>query len=204
MFPGRINWIIQLTLVGCLVLGIEQSVNAAEAQEYNVGVGIADITGPSAEIGMMGYASATQSARGIHIRLYSRAFIFDSGEPNGRAVFVSVDCAMIGQAIKLEVVRELQLKFGTRYTKKNVMLSATHTHSGPAGYMQYALYGISSFGFVQDNFRAIVDGIVESIEKADRDIQPGRLSIKRGTVAGANINRSPSSYEANPLEERNQ
>ena len=44
---------------------------------YNVGVGRADVTGPAAEIGMMGYAKQGQNTGGIHTRLFSRAFIVE-------------------------------------------------------------------------------------------------------------------------------
>ena len=50
------------------------------------------------------------------------------------------------------------------YTEKNVIISGTHTHSGPGGYWQYVLYQLStSQGFVRENFDVIIDGIVESI-----------------------------------------
>lgn len=46
---------------------------AAHAQEvYQVGSGIADITGPAAQINMMGYANPSQTTKGIHLRLFSR------------------------------------------------------------------------------------------------------------------------------------
>jgi neutral ceramidase len=41
------------------------------------------------------------------------------------------------------------------------MLSATHTHSGPAGFLQYVLFSVSSMGFVEQTFQAMVAGIVE-------------------------------------------
>jgi neutral ceramidase len=169
-------------------------------QVYEVGVGIADVTGPSAEIGMMGYANPSQSARGIHTRLFSRAFIVKEGE--NRVVFVSADIAMIDQATKFEVVRILEQKFGDKYNSKNVLLSGTHTHSGIAGYIQYAMYGITSLGFNQANFRSIVDGIVQSIERADASMQRGRIFLNRGELQDANINRSPVAYDNNPAAER--
>ena len=49
----------------------------------------------------MGYAKEGQSTKGIHMRLFSRAFIFDDG--SRKNVFVSVDCGMIDQLIKIEV-----------------------------------------------------------------------------------------------------
>ena len=45
------------------------------------------------------------------------------------------------------------------YSTDNVILSATHTHSGPGGYMQYVLFQFTSCGFVQQSFQALVDGI---------------------------------------------
>lgn len=102
-----------------------------------------------------------------------------------------------------QVVEKLQEKYGGLFHEKNVLLSGTHTHSGPGGFLQYLLYGISSRGFLRSSFDAIVEGIFESIEKAHKNLQPGKLLINKGKVEGANINRSPSSYESNPEWERN-
>lgn len=46
------------------------------------------------------------------------------------------------------------------YGEQNVAISGIHTHSGPAGYLQYLLYDITSLGFVRESFDALVDGIV--------------------------------------------
>ena len=40
---------------------------------------------------------------------------------------------MMGQLVKLFVVEELEALYPGVYTEKNVVLSSTHTHSGPAG-----------------------------------------------------------------------
>jgi hypothetical protein len=55
----------------------------------------------------------------------------------------------------------LSAEFGDTYRFENVMLSATHTHSGPAGFLQYVLFSVSSMGFVEQTFQAMVAGIVE-------------------------------------------
>ncbi len=49
----------------------------------------------------MGYANTEQTARGIHTRLFSRAFIVDDGSK--RVVFVTTDIGMISQRLRLEV-----------------------------------------------------------------------------------------------------
>jgi len=43
--------------------------------DYLIGTGIYDVTGPAAELGMMGMASIEQKTEGIHSRLFARAFI---------------------------------------------------------------------------------------------------------------------------------
>ena len=54
----------------------------------------------------------------------------------------------------------LQELYGGLYTEQNVALSGTHTHSGPAGYLQYVVYDITSLGFIPQTFDALVDGVV--------------------------------------------
>src|SRR5205814_4787529 len=73
--------------------------------EYLVGAGIYDITGPAAEIVMMGYAVSTQKTSGIHMRLRSRAFIIGDGKK--RVVFVSAELGMLFQMVKLKVSEKL-------------------------------------------------------------------------------------------------
>ncbi|XP_076318087.1 neutral ceramidase isoform X1 [Tachypleus tridentatus] len=167
---------------------------------YKLGVGIADITGPAAEINMMGYAKMSQTTGGIHFRQYSRAFVFGDGK--NRVVFASLDNGMASQLVKLEVVKALQEKFGDLYSEKNVLLSSTHTHSTPAGFLQYVLYIIMSQGFIRQTFDAQVEGIVKSIERAHENVQDGHIYWNQGELYNASINRSPNAYENNPHEER--
>src|SRR4051794_39371022 len=61
----------------------------AGRQDFLVGRGIYDITGPAAELGMMGYAQLEQKTAGIHTRLWARAFLFASPCNGKRLAFVS-------------------------------------------------------------------------------------------------------------------
>ncbi|CAG0885332.1 unnamed protein product [Cyprideis torosa] len=172
----------------------------AADDEFRIGIGIADVTGPPAGVGMMGYAKAEQVNHGIHTRLFSRAFII-CDEVNC-IVFVTADIGMLDTAVKIKVIERLEAEFGGIYHDKNVILSGTHTHSGPAGYLQYVLFQFTNLGFIEITFNAIVDGIVQSIKEAHDNIVPGRMFYTEGTVMNANINRSPLSYLANPRWER--
>jgi neutral ceramidase len=53
----------------------------------------------------------------------------------------------------------LQEGYGQLYTQENVVISGIHTHSGPAGYLQYLLYDIPARGFVHETFNVLVNGI---------------------------------------------
>lgn len=39
------------------------------------------------------------------------------------------------------------------------MISGTHTHGTPGGFMMHLLYDMSTFGFVPETYRALVFGI---------------------------------------------
>ncbi|KAK1793706.1 hypothetical protein P4O66_001421 [Electrophorus voltai] len=170
-------------------------------KSYLIGVGRADCTGPVANVPLMGYANPKQTAAGIHTRLFSRAFIVDDG--SRRVVFVSADIGMVSQRLRLEVLKELQLKYGDLYRQDNVVLSGTHTHSGLAGYFQYTLFMITSKGYIKPSTQAIVKGIVRSIDVAHKTMKPGKIFINKGEIVGSNVNRSPHSYLNNPEQERN-
>lgn len=128
--------------------------------EYNLGVGIADITGPAADVGLMGYGELDQVASGVHFRLYARSFIISDGVKN--IVIVICDLGGISTLVKMEVSKLAKTTFRGKYTEENILLAATHTHSGPGGYYQHVLYNLGSgTGFVKENFRIIVQGIIQ-------------------------------------------
>ncbi|KAF0884318.1 ASAH2 ceramidase, partial [Crocuta crocuta] len=169
---------------------------------YHIGVGRADCTGQVSDINLMGFSKMGQNARGILTRLYSRAFVLAEPDGSNRVVFVSIDIGMVSQRLRLEVLKRLQNKYGSLYRRDNVILSGSHTHSGPGGYFQYTVFVIASEGFSNRTFEYMVTGIVKSIEMAHQNMKPGKIFINKGNVEGTQINRSPSSYLQNPPSER--
>lgn len=173
------------------------------SNEYLIGTGIYDVTGPAAELGMMGMASIEQKTEGIQSRLFARAFIVCDQSKNKRVVIVSADIWSCTQAVKMEVVKRLENIFGNNlYSIDNVLISGTHTHSGPGGYSHYALYNLSILGFDEQNFECIVNGIVNAIQRAHENLAPGKIFINKGDVEDCGYNRSPIAYENNPQEEK--
>ena len=171
------------------------------ASDYLIGLGSYDITGPAADVNMMGYANTDQIASGIHFRLRARAFIV--AQPKGnRVVFVNLDACMASQLVVIKVIERLKARYGDLYTEKNVAISGIHTHAGPGGYLQYVVYIVTSLGFVRQSFDVIVDGIEKTIVQAHENLRPGSIFVNKGELLDAGVNRSPSAYLNNPAAER--
>ncbi|KAL0476587.1 non-lysosomal ceramidase [Acrasis kona] len=176
---------------------------------YRIGVGSYDMTGPAAEVGMMGYAMVGQRTHGIHFRLRARAFVIaDRKSDADRIVYVNTDTCMTTQAVKLTVADRIQKKYpdtlGKYYNNDNIAISATHSHAGVGGYAWYTMYDMTTFGFEKANFEVVVDGIIAAIKQAHDNLsQGGRILLNQGKLGNdSNINRSPTAYLRNPADER--
>ncbi|ORY68716.1 Neutral/alkaline nonlysosomal ceramidase [Pseudomassariella vexata] len=178
---------------------------AAEGDEYLLGVGKGDITGPCVEINLMGYADPKQIGTGLRQRLYSRAFIIgDPERPSDRFVYLVLDTQSGDTAVRYGILKGLK-ELGPEYAyygHHNLAVTGTHSHSGPGAWLNYLLPQITSKGFNQQSYRAIVDGAVLSIQQAHEKMVLGHLSVGTTKVFGANINRSLYAYLANPEAER--
>ncbi|QRV84194.1 hypothetical protein RhiJN_12210 [Ceratobasidium sp. AG-Ba] len=175
------------------------------AQEYLLGVGIGDVTGPVVETNMMGYADLSQTDTGLHMRQFSRAYIVatpGTSSAKDRILFVNSDICMGDTAVRRGILQQLEGLYPGVYTESNFALVGTHSHAGVGGYLNNLLPTLTSLGFVKQTYDAIVNGTVLAVRRAHESLAPGRLSLGNTTVLDTNINRSPYSYTANPAEER--
>nr|CAD1824088.1 unnamed protein product [Ananas comosus var. bracteatus] len=191
-------WLILL-----LAIFLQNCGTGLSDSSYLIGLGSYDITGPAADVNMMGYANMEQTASGVHFRLKARAFIVAEPESQGnRIVFVNLDACMGSQLVTIKVLERLKSRYGGLYNDKNVAISGIHTHAGPGGYLQYVVYIVTSLGFVRQSFDVVVDGIEKSIIQAHENLRPGKLFVNKGDLLDAGVNRSPSAYLNNPASER--
>lgn len=64
-------------------------------------------------------------------------------DDENRVAFVSVDGGMGSDLVNMRVVDYLESALGESiYTIENIAISGTHTHSGPAGFLQYVLFQV--------------------------------------------------------------
>jgi neutral ceramidase len=99
--------------------------------------------------------------------------------PEERFVYLVLDTAMGDTAIRYGIIEALaDLGSGyAMYNQSNVAVTGTHQHSGPGAWLNYLLPQVTSLGFSEQSYQAIVDGSVLSIQRAHESLEPGTLSF---------------------------
>lgn len=149
------------------------SASFANAQ-LRVGRSAVDITPPNG-VPMAGYYYVRLS-EGVHDPLNAKALVL---EQNGvKAALVAVDLIGIPRPI-VEAARE-QISRMTDVPGANVMISATHSHTGPE--MGGRLRGVErATQRVAESYLArLPDRIAESVRRAEADLQRARVRIALG------------------------
>jgi neutral ceramidase len=153
----------------------------------------------------MGYAELSQKGTGLRQRIYSRAFIVgDTENPSDRILYLVLDLQSGDTAVRDGILKGLA-GMGpeySMYTKDNLAVTGTHSHSGPGGWTNYFLHHASTLGFERNTYNAVVTGALTSIKRAHASLKEGKLDVGKIRVDKANINRSLFSYNANPEAER--
>ncbi|KAI7786068.1 neutral ceramidase [Diaporthe eres] len=178
---------------------------SAVGDQYLIGVGKADITGPVVEVEFAGYADLAQIGTGLRQRLYSRAFIVgDASSPNDRFVYLVLDVAAGDTAQRYAILERIAALGGdySVYGRTNIAVTGTHSHNGPGAWWNYLLPQITSAGFDAQSLNAIADGAVLSIKRAHESLTTGYLDVGTVNITDGNASRSPSAYNNNPAAER--
>ncbi|MCG7537024.1 neutral/alkaline non-lysosomal ceramidase N-terminal domain-containing protein [Pseudoalteromonas sp. OOF1S-7] len=188
-----------LLIVTSMIL-VTFSLAAKANNDWIIGSGIYDITGPAADRGMVGYGDTEETTQGIHTRLWSRAFVIGKPGSNRLVTFVSADLQSITQGVHQGVLKKISSDpmLAPFFNQTNVMLSATHVHVGPGGYDHNIMLNMSALGYDEDNYNTIVNGIYMSIRNAFLSRDLGSIRINQGQLSGAAINRNVTAYNRNP------
>lgn len=200
---------------------------------YRYGSGLYDIAGPlggdpTGHADFFGEVLPPQVPNGIHTRPFARAFDIESSCNGQRVVFVTVEMMGISALLHQEVFKRIAADpvLGKRYDLHNVMLSATHTHEVGGGFglvvlpdfsnqapsvLNNAIVAaestfISNPNYDDDNFNAIVGGIVQSIRRAHANLEAhpdgSPIGLSVGELLNANVNRDPPGYQQDSPSER--
>jgi len=176
--------------------------------QFRFGSGLHDITGVVANTGGMGWENLFQVFSGLHQRQYSRAFVIGSPCNGQRVLMVSNDIGLMWPSVRFGVLQAIaaDAELSTFYRPENVMLSATHTHQGPAGYSHDDGGNAFHYGFDALVYDTIVNGIIAAIRLAHGNFEAhpetAAITLADGELLNANINRSKIAFDLNPEAER--
>jgi neutral ceramidase len=158
---------------------------AACAQGLRAGAAEVVITPPTG-IPMAGYY-ATRLSTGVHDDLHAKAIVLATGAE--RVAFVA--CDLVG--IPPDVIEEARalIQTATGIPAANVMISATHSHTGPLipdGGARAASYG-GELPIAKQYRAELPRKIAESVRLANERLAPGRAAFGKGQEGGVSFNR---------------
>ncbi|HWQ54830.1 MAG TPA: neutral/alkaline non-lysosomal ceramidase N-terminal domain-containing protein [Bryobacteraceae bacterium] len=157
----------------------------APAAELRVGTAAVKITPPQG-VAMSGYYY-NRGAEGVHDDLYAKALVFES---NGQKAGI-VACDVSGLPREIIDAARKAIDSGGVLRGADVMISATHTHTGPvilAGRTRYNLEG-EMLRLTKEYAENLPGKIAESIRLADASLQPTRVSAGLGREPSLTFNR---------------
>lgn len=178
-------------LTASLLLGCQQPQRAAARTAWRVGAAEVDIT-PPVGFRMAGYFDERIST-GIHDPLHAKALVLQQGREQVALVF----CDLVGLSLNVSTnARALASRqFGIPVT--NIMICATHTHTGPlfddirrAYFHQEAIsvYGIDPHE-VMDYPAFLIQRLVQVIGEAQEQLRPAELAVGHVKQEGLTFNR---------------
>jgi neutral ceramidase len=194
--PAGLQVVALLALGGCgsppPVWQLEGQVSpvwpAPPAPGFKAGVGRADITPPPG-VGLAG--NGPEGARGVgyRMRLYARAVVLEDGSGE-RLALVTADLPHVSALLHREVARRTVAQ-GIGVDR--LVLSATHTHSGPGHFYESRQYNEANSS-VPGYDAALVDTIAGRIARAIRSaadhLQPARAGWDTTSIWGQTRIRS--------------
>lgn len=125
-------------------------------------------------------------AEGIHDPLHAKAVVFEEG--GTRAAVVACDVT----ALPTKIVEQTRRLIGERTAvpPENVMISATHTHSGPVLSPRFFEHASpAQMKLALDYLERLPEMIAESVRVAETDLAPARLQAAIGEVPDVAFNR---------------
>jgi neutral ceramidase len=156
---------------------------------FRAGAGIADITPPPG-VGLGGSGPEGRRSTGIRLRLFARALVLEdkSGE---RIAFVVADLPHI--SVNLHRRAAARLLDSTGIGADRLILSATHTHSGPGHFYAERQYNKNVTRYPGYDPRLadfLVERIARAVHAAVAGLRPARLAWGERAISDVTGNRS--------------
>lgn len=198
-------WILAaaVALVGCAPTYFPAAVPSApsfatDLEPIEIGAARADITLPPG-VATFGHGPDARVTNGVWTRLYCRAFVFKQAERAALAI-VPCDLPAISMLLQRRVAEEVA-RAGIALPAPRLMLTATHTHAGPAHYFDGAAFsGLGSSqlpGYDDAVTTRLATQIASAVVHAYGEAKTARIRWSRRSVYGLTRNRDIAAFIRN-------
>jgi neutral ceramidase len=196
--------------VACLcAAGAGTAAAKTPADALRAGAGQADITPPQTGYYLGGWTRADRLAEGQSTRLYANALVLQRGDR--KIALVAAELFAIPAGLQADVAKQLA---GLGFDRTSILLAASHTHSGPGGYMndptlntaapsiETATDPLSFYHLLNPKpadpqlYTFLVHQIAAAVQRADADLQPAEAAWGHATLTGLTQNRSIEAHLA--------
>ncbi|HLB74773.1 MAG TPA: neutral/alkaline non-lysosomal ceramidase N-terminal domain-containing protein, partial [Sedimentisphaerales bacterium] len=163
-----------------------------QQQEFKAGLASTVIT-PDQPMWMAGYAARTKPSEGKVHDLRAKALALEDAQ-GARVVIVTVDLLGISRTMRDWIEKEVTRRY--KLPPESLLLSASHTHCGPAvREAKYSVYGDNFYGLSQEEVQQsekyaedLRQKLLQLVGQAIEDLAPARLSYSHAR-AGFAMNR---------------
>lgn len=168
----------------------------ARRPTFEAGVAVRDIT-PPVGLPKFGYSALAADSDGFRTRLRTRAFCLKpaEGEP---AVILQADLGASSLLLHHRVAELVAPR--TDVAAHNLMIVATHTHSGPAQYLEsdfYNAFGGNRPGFDPRMLEFLATRMADAVIEACTQRREARIGSGQASVWGLTRNRSLAAWLEN-------
>jgi Neutral/alkaline non-lysosomal ceramidase, N-terminal len=158
----------------------------AVAAPLTAGAALTDVTPPKG-CPMAGYYSF-RGAEGTHDPLFAKALVIE--KDGTRIALVSLDLITTTRGLVEETRKRIEQQTGI--PGRNVMISATHSHTGPVlwdGTPRADFVAGDSAKIAKEYVAELPGKIADAVKKADETRKPARISFDTGKEEGLAFNR---------------
>ncbi|MGO8744351.1 MAG: neutral/alkaline non-lysosomal ceramidase N-terminal domain-containing protein [Thermoguttaceae bacterium] len=167
---GSLSLLLAVAVGGCLAMA-SAGISPAAASDFRLGTAAVTIT-PPLGTPMAGYYSQ-RGSQGVLDEIYAKAVVLDDGET--KAAMVVCDLIGLPRAVVVEARRIIAEKTGI--PASHVMISATHTHTGPVVIGDSAMDDMVTGGskLSKDYAEQLPKWIAQAVEQAHGRRTPARV-----------------------------
>ena len=170
-----------------------------DAALFRAGFDSTDLT-PAPGLGTLGWGPEAAVGQGFRNRLKARAMVLEDQDGEVLA-FVVVDLDAVSTVLQREVADRVRRATGGAIGADRIILSATHTHSAPGGFLAawpLNLIGSPVAGFDYAFVTGAADRIAGAVERAYRARAEARAAWAVENVWGRTRNRILAAHRRNP------